>query len=249
MAKLEGKVAVITGGSSGIGLATAKLFQEEGARVAIVGRDREVLDRAVTELGPQALAVAADVAKLDDLDRLYRAVGDRFGRIDILFANAGIARLGSVETVDEAVYDQIMDINVKGAFFTVQKALPLMKQGGSIILTTSNAAAMGLPNFSAYSATKAALCSFARTMTADLVDRGIRVNALSPGGVETPIYGKLGVPEETVQGMAQYVLARVPMKRFGQPDEIARAALYLASEDSTYVTGAELSVDGGLGQV
>jgi NAD(P)-dependent dehydrogenase (short-subunit alcohol dehydrogenase family) len=249
MGVLEGKVAVITGGSSGIGLASAKLFQEAGARVAISGRNQQSLDQAAKELGAGVVAVRSDVSKLGDVDRLFEIVTKQLGRIDVLFANAGVAKFAPASDVTERVYDEIFDINVKGVFFTIQKAIPFLNDSASIILNTSVVNQAGLPNTSVYAAGKAAVRSFARTIAAELANRGIRVNVVSPGPISTPLFGKLGLPKEAVDAFADNILSQVPLRRFGQPEEVAQSALFLASGASSYVTGVELSVDGGLGQV
>lgn len=246
MGKFSGKVAVITGGNSGIGLATAKLFHSEGAKVAISGRDQKTLDAAQKEIGGDTLAVKADVAQLQDIDKLYRAVREKFGKIDVLFANAGIAKFAPFDQSSEELFDQQFDINVKGLYFTVQKALPLLNDGASIILNSSVAGVKGTPMATIYAATKAAVRSFARTMTGELIGRGIRVNAVSPGPIETPIFGRTGLPKEAIDEWAKGVLAGVPMKRFGQPDEVAKAVSFLASADSSYISGQEIFVDGGI---
>lgn len=247
--KLEGKVAVVTGGNSGIGLATAKRFAAEGARVVITGRRQVELDAAVKEIGGDTLGVRGDVANLADLDRLFDLVKQKYSRVDVLFANAGVAEHARLGEITEAHYDKTFNINVKGVLFTVQKALPLVPAGGSIILNASIVSTMGMEAFSVYSATKAALRSFARTWTADLKGRNIRVNAVSPGPIDTPgVDGLAGGPEEAKAFKAQLATA-VPLGRVGQPDEIAKAAVFLASDDSSYVTGIELFVDGGMAQV
>ena len=247
--KLEGKVAVVTGGNSGIGLATAKRFVAEGAYVFITGRRPAELDAAVKEIGKNVTGVQGDVAKLADIDKLYDAVKAKTGRIDILFANAGIAELAPLGEITEQDYDRMFNINVKGLLFTVQKALPLIPSGGSIILNASIVASKGNPASSVYSATKAAVRSFARTWTVDLKERKIRVNAVSPGPIETPAYDRIAKSGPAGKQMLESIVNRVPMGRFGQPDEIARAAVFLASDDSTFVTGIELFVDGGAAQV
>jgi NAD(P)-dependent dehydrogenase (short-subunit alcohol dehydrogenase family) len=247
--RLEGKVAVVTGGNSGIGLATAKEFVAEGAYVFITGRRQAQLDAAVKEIGRNITAVQGDVANLVDLDRLYSTVKAKKGRIDILFANAGVAELAPLGQITEEHFDRIFDTNVKGMLFTVQKALPLIPNGASIILNASIVASTGSPAFSVYSATKAAIRSFARTWIIDLKERKIRVNAISPGPIATPGLDGLtqtaGIGDQLKAGL----LAGVPLGRFGTPDEIARAAVFLASDDSSFVTGTELFVDGGLAQV
>lgn len=243
--KLEDKVAVITGGNSGIGRATAEEFQRQGAKVVIFGRSRESLDATAQALGDDALAVQGDVSRLDDLDRLFSEVMERHGRIDVLVANAGIAPPAPIEQVDEASFDQLINVNVKGLFFTVQKALPLLTEGASIILTGSSVTYRGMANMSVYSATKAAVRSLARTFSVELLPRAIRVNVLSPGPIETPIFGRMGLPEEKLEEMAQGITQQVPMGRFGSAGEMAKAALFLASSDSSYVVGADLLADGG----
>lgn len=249
MGALEGKVAVITGGSSGIGLATAKLFQQAGAKVAISGRNQNSLDDAVKELGADVLAVRSDVSKLSDLDVLFETVTKNLGRIDVLFANAGIAGFAPVSNVSEEAYDETFDINVKGVFFTIQKAIPSLHDNASIILNTSFVNQAGVPTTSVYAASKAAVRSMARSVASELAGRGIRVNVVSPGPIATPIYGKLGLPKEVVDAFAANIVSQVPLKRFGNPEEVAQTALFLASSASSYVTRVELNVDGGLGQV
>ena len=247
--RLEGKVAVVTGGNSGIGLATAKRFQEEGAKVAISGRNKKTLDEAVKTIGNGVLAIQADVAKLADLDKLYKDVSQKLGKIDVLFVNAGVAKFAPLAETAESAYDEQFDINIKGAYFTIQKALPLLNDGASIILNTSVADSKGNPGMSAYSATKAALRSLARTAAAELVERGIRVNAVAPGPIVTPIFDRTNLPKEAVDEFARQIRERNPMKRFGQPEEVASAVAFLASQDASYITGAEINVDGGAGQI
>ncbi len=241
--KLKNKVAVITGGTSGMALATAKLFVEEGAYVFITGRDRERLDRAVKEIGRNVMGVQGDAANLEDLDRLYEIVRKEKGKIDILFASAGRGDFGAIGEVTEKHFDEIFDLNVRGTLFTVQKALPLFNDGGSIILNGSVAAVKGFPEFGVYSASKAAVRSFARTWTMDLKSRNIRVNVLSPGIVDTPMLELLSQEEK------DRFLSLVPRGSMGKPGEIATTALFLASDDSSYVTGIDLQVDGGTVQV
>ncbi len=249
MKRLEGKVAVVTGGNSGIGLATAKRLQEEGAKVAIAGRSKKTLDEAVKAIGNGVLAVQADIAKFTDVEELYGEVSRKLGKIDVLFVNAGVAKFAPLADTSESTYDEQFDINIKGAYFTIQKALPFLNDGASIILNTSVAGTKGTAGASAYSATKAALRSLARTAAAELVGRGIRVNAVAPGPIVTPIFGKTGLPQEALDDFAKDVLTRVPMKRFGQPEEVAGAVAFLASQDASYITGVELNVDGGYGQI
>ena len=247
--KLDDRIALITGGSSGIGLATAKLFIAEGARVIITGRSQDALNAAVAELGDRAVGIQGDVARLEDLDRLYREVDERFGRIDVLFVNAGIAPFVPFEQVTEEHFDQLLDVNLKGAYFTIQKALPLLSDGASIILNASVVASSGIPNTSVYSATKAAVRSFGRTLASELGPRGIRVNTLSPRLIETPLIGKLGLSQEAVEAFSQQIAQQAPLGRPGRAEEIASTALFLASDDSSYFTGAELVADGGLTHV
>jgi NAD(P)-dependent dehydrogenase (short-subunit alcohol dehydrogenase family) len=247
--RLEGKVAVVTGGNSGIGLATAKRLQEEGARVAISGRSRQTLDEAVKTIGNGVVAVQADVAKLNEVDKLYAEVSKKLGKIDVLFVNAGVAKFAPLAETSENIYDEQFDINIKGAYFTIQKALPFLNDGASIILNTSVADSTGTVGASAYSATKAALRSLARTAAAELVGRGIRVNTVAPGPIVTPIFGRTGLPKEAIDEFAKGVMAKVPMKRFGQPEEVAATVAFLASQDASYITGVEINVDGGLGQI
>ncbi len=249
MKRLEGKVAVVTGGNSGIGLAAAKRLQEEGARVAIAGRSKKTLDEAVKTIGNGVLAVQADVSKLPDVDKLYAEVTKKLGKIDVLFVNAGVAKFAPLADTPENVYDEQFDINTKGAYFTIQKAIPFLNDGASIVLNTSVVGEKGNVNTSAYSATKAALRSLARTAAAELADRGIRVNAVAPGPIVTPIFGKTGLPQAAIDNFAKEILTKVPMKRFGQPEEVAGAVAFLASSDASYITGVELNVDGGLGQI
>jgi NAD(P)-dependent dehydrogenase (short-subunit alcohol dehydrogenase family) len=249
VAKLTGKVAVVTGGNSGIGLATAKRFREEGAKVAISGRDQKTLDEAVKTIGGDVIAVRADVSKLGDLDKFYQTVADKFGKIDVLFANAGVAKFAPFGDSTEAEFDEQFDINVKGVFFTIQKALPLLNEGASIVINSSVVNETGAASASIYAATKAAVRSFARTLTTELVDRGIRINVVSPGPITTPIFGRTGLPQEAIDEFARGVKEKVPMKRFGKPEEIASTVLFLATPESSYITGVDINVDGGMGQV
>jgi len=249
MNKLAGKIAVVTGGSSGIGLATAKLFADEGARVYITGRRQSELDQAVQDIGKGAIGVQGDVSNLADLDRLYAKIQEQSGHIDVLFANAGVGEFLPLGAITEEHYDKIFGINVKGLLFTVQKALPLFTQGGSIILNASVASIKGVPAFSVYSATKAAVRSFARGWTTDLKGTNIRVNVVSPGPIDTPIFETKGKSPEEIAALKAQFASLVPMGRLGESDELAKAVLFLASEDSSFVSGVELFVDGGLAQV
>jgi NAD(P)-dependent dehydrogenase (short-subunit alcohol dehydrogenase family) len=251
MKRLEDKVAVITGGSSGIGLATAQRFVEEGAYVFITGRRQGELDAAVRQNGKNVTGVQGDVSNLEDLDRLYATVKEKKGHIDILFANAGIGEFAPLGEISEAQFDKTFGVNVKGLLFSVQKALPLFQDGGggSIILNASVASSMGLDTSTVYSATKAAVRSFARTWTVDLKQRKIRVNAISPGPIDTPIFSTAIGDEEQIEQTKTSLVTSVPMGRMGRPDEVAKAVLFLASDDSSYVTGIELFVDGGMAQI
>ena len=241
--RLEGKIAVITGGNSGIGLATAQRFVQEGAFVFISGRRQDELDKAVKQIGRNAMGVQGDVSNVADLDRLYGTVKQQKGRIDVLFANAGIFENASLGSITEEHFDKIFSVNVKGVLFTVQKALPLLQDGGSIILIASVAGSKGFEGSTVYSATKAAIRSFARSWTVDLKNRKIRVNAISPGVIETPMSAELS------EQFKKSVLNMVPLGRMGNPDEIAKAVAFLASDDSSYITGIELFVDGGQAQI
>ena len=249
MGKLEGKIALITGGNSGIGLATAKQFVNEGAYVFITGRRDPELAAAVKEIGRNATSVQGDVSNLGDLDRLFAQIKRENGKLDIVFANAGVAKFAPFGTITEEFYDSIFNINVKGLLFTVQKALPLMPAGASIILNASIVGSKGLAANSVYSATKAAVRSFARTWTTDLKDRRIRVNAVSPGSTDTPGLSDLLASTETGQQRLKMISNSIPLGRLGKPDEIAKAIVFLASDDSSYITGTELFVDGGFAQV
>jgi NAD(P)-dependent dehydrogenase (short-subunit alcohol dehydrogenase family) len=249
MGKLEGKVALVTGGNSGIGLATAKEFVGEGAYVFITGRRERELAAAVNEIGRNISGIRADVSNSADLDRLFSQIKDEKGKLDIVFANAGVAKYAALGHITEELYDSIFDINVKGVLFTVQKALPLMPEGASIILNASIVGSKGLPANSVYSATKAAVRSFARTWTTDLKERHIRVNVVSPGTTDTPGLNELLGSTAAGQQRAKMISTAVPLGRLGKPEEIARAVVFLASDDSSYITGTELFVDGGFAQV
>lgn len=244
MARLSGKVAVITGGSTGIGLAAAKRFVKEGAYVFITGRRQAELDKAVAEIGSNVTAVQGDVSNLDDLDRLYKEIAAKKGKVDVLFANAGIVEPKPTAAVSPEHYDKTFDVNARGVFFAVQKALPLMKGGGSIILTGSGIWQKGIPAYATYGATKAALRSFVRTWTAEFAAKGIRANVISPGPTETPILeGQFGA---NTDAMKERMKATIPMGRMGRPEDIASAAVFLASDESSFITGIDLPVDGGL---
>ena len=247
--RLQGKVAVVTGGTSGIGLAVAKRFAAEGARVFITGRRQAELDAAVRDIGANATGVRGDVSNLADIDRLYEVVRQTQDRIDILFANAGGGEFAPLGAITEEHFDKTFAINVKGTLFTVQKALPLLRDGASIILTGSTAGSTGAPAFSVYGATKAAIRSFARNWVPDLKDRRIRVNTLSPGPINTPGLHGLGKTEQETRQILDFLASSVPMNRLGDPDEVARAAVFLASDDSSFVNGVELFVDGGMVQI
>jgi NAD(P)-dependent dehydrogenase (short-subunit alcohol dehydrogenase family) len=241
----QGKTALITGGSSGIGLASARQLRDGGARVAITGRSQEKLDNALDDLGGGVVAIRADMSSLDDLKRMRTELQHAFGSLDILFANAGVALGTPLATTEEETYDKIMDANVKGVFFTVQAVLPLMREGGSIILNTSWLNQVGTPGRAILSASKAAVRSFARTMSAELIDRKIRVNAVSPGSIETPIHRGKNQTEDEFRAYAERVGAQVPIGRMGRPEEIAAAVCFLASDASSYMLGAEIVADGG----
>jgi NAD(P)-dependent dehydrogenase (short-subunit alcohol dehydrogenase family) len=249
MGKLEGKVAVITGGNSGMGLATAQRFVAEGAYVFITGRRQAELDKAVKQIGRNVTGVRGDVSDLADLDRLYATVKEKKGVIDVLFANAGIGSFAPIGSITEEHFDGIFGINVRGLLFSVQKALPLFQDGGSIILNASVASIGGTEGASVYSASKAAVRSFARVWTNDLKGRKIRVNTLSPGPIDTPLFEKAGNSKEEAEAFKSYVVGKVPLGRIGKSEEIANVALFLASDDSSFVTGIELFVDGGAAQV
>jgi len=249
MSKLEGKVALVTGGNSGIGLATAKQFVHEGAYVFITGRRESELAAAVKEVGRNITAVRGDVSNLDDLDRLFAQIKREKGRLDIVFANAGVAKLAPLGTITEEFYDSIFNVNVKGLLFTVQKALPLLPEGASIILNAAIGASKGLGAGSVSSASKAAVRCFARTWTTDLKQRRIRVNAVSPGLTDTPGFNDVLASSGAGREGLKTILTSVPLGRLGTPDEVARAVVFLASDDSSYITGTELFVDGGVAQV
>jgi NAD(P)-dependent dehydrogenase (short-subunit alcohol dehydrogenase family) len=249
MDRLSGKIALITGGSSGIGLETAKLFAKEGAFVFITGRRQAELEKAVAAIGSNAKGIRGDIANLGDLDRLFQEIKEDKGRLDILFANAGLGEFAPLGTITEAHFDKTFGVNVRGTLFTVQKALPLMGEGSAIVLNASIAAIKGTPAFSVYAATKAAIRSFARGWSVDLRDRKIRVNVVSPGTVPTPAYDGFGMTEDQMAGFLKGHSDVAPVGRVGLPSEIAEAVLFLASDKSSFVNGAELFVDGGFAQV
>ena len=247
--KLQRKVAVITGGNSGIGLATAKLFQAEGARVIITGRRKDATEAAVKEIGGTCKGIVSDTGNLTDIVHLYQQIEQSGFRIDVLFLNAGIAVFGPFDTMDEAAFDSMVNVNFKGLFFNVQKAAPLLNDGASIIINSSIADQKGFSNTNIYAATKAAVRSLARTLSTELLERNIRVNSLAPGPIDTPIFDKVGVPADAVPEMKDSFAGQNPMKRMGTSEEIANAALFLASDDSSYITGIDLTVDGGATQL
>ena len=246
MKKLEGKVAVITGGTTGIGQAAARLFHAEGARVFITGRSDKTLAEAKKQLPADIVAIKSDASRLVDIDALAEALKLQAGHIDVLFINAGIAKFMPVEAITPEIFDEMFNINFRGAFFTVQKLLPRLGKGSSVVLTTSIAADLGMATSSVYGATKAALSSLARTLSNELASRGIRVNEVSPGPIETPIYEKMGMPIEQTAGFKDMMAGLVPVKRMGTADEVAKAALFLASDDSSYLLGAKIRIDGGM---
>lgn len=247
--RLEGKIAVVTGGNSGIGLATAKRYQEEGAKVIITARSEDSYKKAKEELANQFDIIKADVTNTDELDSLFKYVEKEYGRLDVLFANAGVAYFLPIEAVDDQHYDTLFNTNVKGLYFTVQKALPILSKGASVILNTSGMNSKGSAASSVYAATKAAVRSLARSLSAELVGRGIRVNAVCPGPTETPIFSKTGLSEEELKGFAENVSSVTPIGRFAKPEELANVALFLASDESSYVLGSEFVADGGYSQL
>ena len=249
MSRFNGKVAVVTGGNSGIGLATAKELAANGAKVVIAGRDQKTLDEAVESIGNESIGVKTDVKNLGDLDNLFNETNSKFGKIDILFVNAGIAKFAPLADSDEALFDEIVNINFKGSYFTVKNALPHLNDGASIIFTTTVAAKKGMAGASIYAASKSAIHALTKIFAAELVGRGIRVNAVSPGPIETPIFDRMGAPEEAKKEMKAGIAAGVPMKRMGTAEEVAKTVAFLASDDSSYITGVDLDVDGGMGQL
>jgi NAD(P)-dependent dehydrogenase (short-subunit alcohol dehydrogenase family) len=245
MKKLAGKIALITGGTTGIGQAAARLFHEEGARVFITGRSEQTLAEAKKLLPDDITAIQSDASRLEDIDELAATLKEKAGRIDVLYVNAGVAKFMPFESITPEIFDDMFATNMRGAYFTIQKLLPLLGDGSSIVLTTSIAADLGMANSSAYSATKAALSSLARTLSNELAPRGIRVNEVSPRIIETPIFAKLGMPADQVEGMKGMMTDMVPIKRMGAPEEVAKAALFLASDDSSYLLGSKIRIDGG----
>ncbi len=247
--RLQDKVAVITGGTSGIGLAIAQEFAAQGAKIVVFGRNEKTKQLVKDNLSEKALAVQGDVTNITDLENLFTETSSAFGKIDTLIVNAGVAQFVPIESVDEKHFDNIFDINVKGAYFTIQKAMPHLSEGATIVLMASAVTQIGLPGSSIYSATKAALRSLARTLSTELLPRGIRVNALSPGPIDTPLFEKFDMPKEEVEKFGEWMIGQHPMKRFGSSEEMAKAALFLASNDSSYITGIELIADGGMTQL
>src|SRR5262245_6840376 len=246
MKRFEGKVAVVTGGNSGMGLATAKAFAREGASVVVTARDEGSLKAAEREIGSGALALRADVSRLSDIDAAMAKIRERFKKIDALFVNAGIGRFVPFDQVTESFFDEIMDVNLKGAYFTVHKALPLLSRGAGVVLNASINAHKGMPGTSVYGASKAAVVNLGKTLSADLVGRGIRVNVISPGPVETAIFTRAGMTDDQLKQTKEWIRGQVPLKRFASPDEIAETVLYLCSDASSYVVGAEIVIDGGM---
>jgi len=247
--RLSGKHAAVTGGNSGIGLAIARAFRNEGAQVAVMGRDAVTLEAAATDLGSGTVSTRGDVSNLADLDRFYAEIGQTFGGLDVLVANAGVYSSSPLTDTTPEFFHHVSDVNFRGTFFTVQRALSLLRDGASVILVTSTINETGVPGLAVYAATKAAVRSLARSFAAELQPRGIRVNALSPGIIDTPIFDRLGMKDGRVEELKRDLQEQVPMNRLGTPDEVARAAVFLASEDSSYITGAELPISGGLGQL
>jgi len=245
MSRLKNKVAVITGGNSGIGLGIALEFKKEGSMGVIVGRNQETLDNAAAKLGNDFIAINADVTKLADLERVFAATTEKFGKIDVVVANAGAGAVGTVATFDEEAFDQAIDINLKSVYFTIQKALPYMKDGGSIILIGSNAAHRAYANFTLYGAAKAAVIYLAKGFSSDLLDRKIRANIITPGTTDTPAFDKF-VPAEQMEAVKKHFADQMPIGRIGQPSDIGKTAVFLASDDSSFMLGAELLVDGGM---
>ena len=249
MGKLDGKVAVITGGTSGMGLAAAQEFVNNGANVVVFGRGQDALDAATAQLGSNSLGVKGDITVMSDLDRLYSETKSKFGAIDILFVNVGQGKLAPIADTDEAFFDGMIDVNFKGSYFSLQKAIAHLNDKASVVITTSWLNEIGFGGSSLLSASKAALRSLVRVASAELAPRGIRVNAVSPGPIGTPFWGKIGLPEDVLSGAAEAITAQTVLKRFGSPEEVAKAVLFLASDDSSYVTGEEIAVHGGINAV
>ncbi|WP_029526375.1 SDR family oxidoreductase [Polaromonas glacialis] len=249
MANFDNKTVLVTGGNSGIGLATALAFAKGGARVVITGRDQATLDQATAQLGPDAIALRNDAGDATSAKKLAAALTEQGIRLDAVFINAGVAKFAPLEAIDEALWDESFNVNVKGAYFTIQALLPLFNQGAAIILNGSINAHIGMPNSSVYAASKAALISLAKTLSSELIGRGIRVNVVSPGPVQTPLYGRLGMSSEQLGELAAGIQAQIPLKRFGTPDEVASAVVYLSSRDAAFIVGTELIVDGGMSQL
>lgn len=246
MKSLENKVAVITGGNSGIGLATAREFISQGAKVIITGRKQRAIDEAVEELGNNTIGILADTSSVKHTEELVKEVKAAFGKVDILFINAGIASFSQVEFATEAHFDEIMNVNFKGAYFTLSKFIPLLKEGASVIFLSSVNATSGMPNTSVYAASKAAVHSLVKVASTELAAKKIRVNAVSPGPINTPLFGKVGLDEPSLQGFAQAMQNRIPMKRFGASEEVAKLVSFLASDDAAFITGSEYVIDGGI---
>ncbi len=249
MKKLEGKVALVTGGTSGIGLAAARLFKEQGAQLVVTGRDPGRIADTAAELGESALVLASEAGNLGQIDALMEQVKARFGRLDVLFLNAAATNPAPIEHMTEAMFDEVVNVNFKGEFFTIQKALPLMAEGGSIVVTTSITNRTGSPNFSVYGASKAALRSLVQALSLSLITRGIRINAVCPGPIDTGGFQRLPLPPEVHGAIKAEISGRTPIKRFGTPEEVAKVALFLASDDAAYVVGEEIVVDGGISLV
>jgi NAD(P)-dependent dehydrogenase (short-subunit alcohol dehydrogenase family) len=244
--RFKGKVAVVTGGNSGIGLGVAKAYAQEGAQVAITGRNKTTLEAAAKEIGEGTLAIQSDTGKVSEIEAAMKKIKERFGRIDALFANAGIGQFVPFEQITEKFFEDTVDINMKGVFFTVQKAIPLMSEGSAIVLNASINAHLGMPGTTVYGATKAAVVNMAKTLSADLLEKGIRVNAISPGPITSALLARDGITQEKLQETKDWIQSKVPIKRFGAPEEIAAAVLYLTSPESAFVVGAELIIDGGM---
>lgn len=249
MKRFEGKTALITGGNSGIGLATALAFAGEGARVVITGRDQTTIDQAKSRLGADSIAIRNDAGKISDANVLVDTLKQRDIKVDAVFINAGVSKFASIEAMDEEAWDNSFNTNVKGPFFLIKALQPLLNPGAAIVLNGSINAHIGMPNTTAYAASKAALISLAKTLSAELLSRGIRVNVISPGPIETPLYGRLGIPADQAPQVASSIQAQIPLKRFGKPEEIASAVLYLSSPESAFIVGTELVIDGGMSQL